>query len=408
MQWQELLQDYSNVLSKQDTMGMALFLLRIINLQDLQDFQVDNNKIDFYLVNKSISESTANGNNDDYYQQIFIACIELVVSLKCVNIENQIKSEIEIVNLLSKKLIENPSFFLTPIIIIVNDLRKNVITNYNDGESQIVDLFTNAIQRPFKILISNKSDNQINISAVHIFASHLFSIYFRYNKLNAVINLYKVLLNTILNDAFNRNTKIEVVPILPTKSVFDYFVGLSLLIQSNYSKSLQYFQSAYDCKHSKSMNTKILFYLLPLNYLIKNKLPRDMFFQKKIHKPLLLLQPLFNSIKRLDAQNYNALLLHYKPLLLHFRVYGIYVQLHMKIFFTILATTYNVFKSITNSAKPHIVPISVFSTGLSLPPPQAESILCRLIASNNIKGYISHSQQVIVLSKSTPFVYSVL
>jgi hypothetical protein len=405
MIWQDLLNEFSTAIGTQNSMNLALFLIKIINLQDMENFHIDSTQINFTLINKSICQVT-NNYEDDYFQQIFFSSIDLLISLKNLNIENQIKNEIELINLFSKKLLENPSFYLTPTIIIAKDIRKRVFNNFNDAESSIVDLFTNSIQRPFKILISNKSENKINISAIHIFASHLFSIYFKYNKLNAAINLYKVLSNTILNDKFNENTHIDIIPILPTKSLFDYFIALSLLIQSNYSKSLQYFQSSYESKHSKSFNIKILFYLLPLNYLINNKLPTDAFFNEPNNQLLKLLQPIYNSIKKLDADNYNILLENYKLLFLHFRVYAIYIQLHTKILLESIITIHNIYKDTTTSQKPHIIPISIFANGLQLSLLQTESLLCRLIASKNIKGYLSHSQQVIVLSKTSPFIYS--
>lgn len=440
MIWIQLLDELCTAVKDHDTLKLTVFLLKIINLQDLEDFQPQGIRIDFTLIQKSIRDAEnayilnnkinnkgnkiinyeSSSSSSDYFQQFFLLCLDLLIGLKTNNIETQIKCQIELINLLSKRLLDDPSFYLTPIIIIAKNLRLIVFKNfppnnnnidYNNSSNTIVDNFTNSIQRPFKLLISNKSDNKINISAIHIFSSHLFSIYFKYNKLNAVINLYKVLSNTILNNSINLNNKIEFNPILPTKSLFDYFIGLSLLIQSNYEKSFEYFKSSYENKHSKSLNLKILFYLLPLNYLILKKLPTNKFFEK--FNDLKIIQPLFNSIKELNLINFNINLEKFKFILLKFKVYALYLKFQSLIQLEIFRLTYEIYKQIVvDKSKSHIVPIKIFTTSLNIlrqihsfdiSDSDTECTLCSLIATKNIKGYLSHSKQAIVLSKSSPF-----
>lgn len=428
MIWKQLLDELCTAIKEHDTLKLAVFLLKIINLQDMENFQPENTKIDFTSIDRSIAEATrGNGqyrlqsSGDAYFQQFFLLCMDLLVALKLNNVDTQIKCQIELINLLSKRLLDDPSFYLTPIIIVAKNLRLLVFSNYPPDNVQLldstsnptVDNFTNSIQRPFKLLISNKSDNKINISAVHIFASHLFSIYFKYNKLNAAINLYKVLSNTILssrNNLSEANQRIEMTPMLPTQSLFDYFIGLSLLIQSNYEKSFAFFNSAYQNKHSKSLNLKILFYLLPLNYLMSKKLPTNAFFKK--YPDLQVIQPLYTSIKRLSLADYNKNLEAFKYLLLKFKVYSLYIKFQTMIQLETLKTAYAIYKETLSPEqleKAHIVSFSFFTTSLNLANSDArndfdtECLLCRLIATSSMKGYLSHAKQVVVLSKSSPF-----
>lgn len=430
MIWQQLLDELCTGIKTHDTLKLAVFLLQIINLQDMEDFQPEHTTMDFMLINRSIAAAKrANSHyrdddgDDEYFQQFFLLCMDLLIALKSGNVDTQIKCQTELINLLSKRLLDDPSFYLTPIIIVAKNLRQVVFSNYPPNSTRMlddntatptIDNFTNAIQRPFKLLISNKSDNKINISAIHIFASHLFSIYFKYNKLNAVINLYKVLSNTILNDNGNNGNRdthrIEMSPMLPTQSLFDYFIGLSLLVQSNYEKAFAFFNSAYQNKHSKSLNLKILFYLLPLNYLMSKKLPTDAFFKK--YPDLQVIQPLYTCIKRLSLSDYNKNLEVFKYLLLRFKVYSLYIKFQTMIQLQTLKTAYAIYKETQTSdqqQKSHIVSFSFFTTSLNLGTSctrtdfDTECLLCRLIATNNIKGYLSHAKQVIVLSKSSPF-----
>lgn len=408
MDWTQLLVDYCDAIREHDTMKLAVFFVGIIQQQGTHS-EFDT-KLSFNIVNSEIKQaleghSTARGDgdtDDDYFQQLFIASIDLCTAVRSTKStpESIVKAEIAIVNLLSKKLLTDPSFFLSPVIIVVKDLRRNVFTFFTE-DGEMIDNFSNCIQRPFKVLISNKSENTINISAIHIFASHLFSIYLKYNKINALINLYKVLSGTILNDNFNKRANIDTSPALPTEALFKYFIGLSLLIQSNYLKAYTSFKEALSHKHSKTLGTKIRFYILPLRYLIDGELPRDALFEK--YKDLKVLKPLFIAMKQLSLESYSSTLARFKPLLLHFKVYAIYLKLIPKIQLQILKSTYDIYKSITKSEKPHIVGISVFATGLCLPPLHAECILCQLIANKNINGYLSHSQQAVVLSKTNPF-----
>lgn len=425
MTWQQLLDELCTAISSHDTLKLAMFLLRIINLQDMEDFRPEQTSLDFMLINRSIAAAqrggggSGGGSGDEFFQQLFLLCMDLLVALKSGNVDTQIRCQTEQINLLSKRLLDEPSFFLMPIIIVAKNLRQVVFSSYPPNSARMlddstatptVDSFTNAIQRPFKLLISNKSDNTINISAIHIFASHLFSIYFKYNKLNAVINLYKVLSNTVLSDAARDTRRIEMSPMLPTQSLFDYFIGLSLLVQSNYEKSFAFFNSAYQNKHSRSLDLKILFYLLPLNYLISKKLPTDAFFQK--HPDLKVIQPLYTCIKKLSLSDYNKNLEAFKFLLLRFKVYSLYIKFQTMIQLQTLKTAYAIYKDTQTPEqlqKAHIVAFSFFTTSLNLGTSctqtdfDTECLLCRLIATNNIKGYLSHAKQVIVLSKSSPF-----
>lgn len=199
-------------------------------------------------------------------------------------------------------------------------------------------------------------------------------------------------------------------PMLPTQSLFDYFIGLSLLIQSNYEKSFAFFNSAYQNKHSKSLNLKILFYLLPLNYLMSKKLPTNAFFKK--YPDLQVIQPLYTSIKRLSLADYNKNLEAFKYLLLKFKVYSLYIKFQTMIQLETLKTAYAIYKETLSPEqleKAHIVSFSFFTTSLNLANSDArndfdtECLLCRLIATSSMKGYLSHAKQVVVLSKSSPF-----
>lgn len=400
MTWTQLLLEYCTAFSTHDSMRISIYFINILDLNNMADFDPHSTKLNFNIINSEIQQAIKGSKHDDYFQQLFVASIDLLTALKQGFVDAKVKAEINIVNLLSKKLLFDPSFYLTSVIIVVKDLHHTVFKNF-PTDCQIIDDFTNCIQKPFKALISNKTDNSINISAIHIFASHLFSIYFKYNKINALINLYKVLSNTILNDQFNKNTTIDTTPMLPTQALFNYFIGLSLLIQSNYIKAYIFFQDALAKKHSMSLRTKIYFYLLPLRYLIENKLPRDAFFDK--NNDLAILKPIFVSMKQLSLAKYNKEISEFKPLFLHFKVYAVYLKLIPKIQLQIVKSTYEVYKSVTDSQKPHIVSISVFATGLQLSPLHTECILCQLVANKKINGYLSHSQQAIVLSKANPF-----
>lgn len=438
MMWQKILDEYSSAIREHDTMKLAIYLLKILKLEefpDFRDFETESTRLDFGLINREIAKSRkawggggkgrrgrdgdGDGDGDDYFQKLFLLSMDLLVSNKSGDTEAQIKCQIELINLLSRKLLDDPSFYLTPIIVIVKNLRLAVFRSYRE-ECETVDHFTNSIQRPFKVLISNKSETKINVSAVHLFASNLFSIYFRYNKLNAVTNLYKVLSNTLLSERFDAaHSGIDMVPILPTTALFHYYVGLSLLVQSNFAGSFHHFQLAdthngraprntaladthnRPAPRNRALADKIAFYLLPLSYLLHKRLPSAAFF--RVHPDLSILRPLFDSLRSLDAPQFLVRLQHYRPLLLHFRIYAVYIRLLAVLQLQCLVLTYTTFQRLTASAKPHIVPVSVFAALLRLPDAHAECLLCRFIADRKINGYISHSLQMVVFSKTNPF-----
>lgn len=386
--WKSLLDQFNDSVNNQDALKLGLYLL---NIREVKNIQPDKSLIP--IVNNTII--------DDLHKQFFLLSLDYIIAKQSDESSKQIRCQTQMINLLSKKLLDDPSFYLTPIIIIAKNLRVEVFKycpsqvfdqTFDIYDDSLVSNFTNSMQKPFKQLISNKSETKINISAIHIFASHLFSIYFKYNQFTAAINLYKVLNTVLSSNNFDP-------PILPTSSLFNYFLGKSLLIQSNYSKSYEYFQLAYKQKHSKGLHTKILLYLVPLQYVISDKLPTNTFFEK--FPDLKILQPIYTAVKQLDLLELQNQIESLKHLLLHLKVYALYIHFFSSVQLQIIKLTHKIFSE-TNE-KSHIIPFSIFSIALKLSKEESESILCRLIATDHIKGYLSQSNQVIVFSKTKPF-----
>lgn len=446
--WTQLLDDYVEAVNSHDTMKFAIYFSRILNGQ--VDMGRMGSKIDFNLVNKRIKCSITNAgspySDSDYYQQLFLASADLCKVPDLASDEG-VKTQIATMNLLSKRLLDDPSLYLTPIIVLVRHLHKivcSIDTPYPNGHSSQIGINTyiDALQRPFKMLLSNKSDHKVNVSAVHIFAIHLFSAYFTHNTVNAAINLYKVLQSTLLRES--TSSHFDYPPLLPTSEpLFNFYLARAALAQGHHSQA---YALLIRNKHmTKNLALKTLYYLLPLEFLQTGKTPTLGLFHK--YQPLQILAPLYLAIKRRSLSEYNALLPKYEPLLLQTRVLSLYREMATQMSLLIVKDAFNLFNSplppsnhissstntssstnksstnksstnessstntssstatsvVTASLGKHIVPFHYLAKALSLQENECESLLCILVASQKIKGYLSHSQKCMVLSKSNPF-----
>jgi hypothetical protein len=218
----------------------------------------------------------------------------------------------------------------------------------------------------------------------------LFAMYFRLNTLRLCKNLVRPV------ESRNLHTKTDNMGDTVT---YRYYVGRLHMFEDNYKEAESNLNYALAHCHQNAVSNKrrILNYLIPVK-LERGRLPTLKLLEKyKLEEYV----PLVTAIQRGDLRLFNDTLLKYQD---KFIRRGTYLLLEK-----CKTVCYrNLFKRVFVITGKHQLPLDKVCKamkwlGMEIDLDEVECILSNLIFRGYVKGYISHSKRILVLSKKDPF-----
>lgn len=281
----------------------------------------------------------------------------------------------------------------------------------------------NTLNKAFKLSLNDKSLDfqQSKRVDIYYFLAALIKVYFRMNKLELAKSIEKAVKGTRfeLPDMIKKSS-----PLVKKLSViYLYYTTLLALDDCNYSEAENKLVKAlevlryYDVPANKQTR-QVLFLLLVV------KLYNSRVAPPKNHKVWTLYpelaavyrDDLFASVARGDLHAFDCVLDKYKVVFLRTHLYIIVELLRLQVCLNLVRKT----TALTmEQGGNHIVSLHAYQIAFEMSTynmqavesghlfqvtlDEVECILANLIAQGRIKGYLSHANRCIVLSKTTPF-----
>uniref|UniRef100_A0A4W3J0D2 PCI domain-containing protein 2 n=1 Tax=Callorhinchus milii TaxID=7868 RepID=A0A4W3J0D2_CALMI len=263
------------------------------------------------------------------------------------------------------------------------------------GKGKMGDMLEKAAELLMSCFRVCASDNRAGIDdskkwGMLFLINQLFKIYFKINKLHLCKPLIRAIDSSNLKDEYSMAQRVT----------YKYYVGRKAMFDSDFKQAEEYLSFAFEHCHRSSQKNKrmILIYLLPVKMLL-GQMPTVQLLRKYD-----LLQ--FSDVTKAVSEG-NLLLLN-EALTKHeifFIRCGIFLILEkLKII-----TYRNLFKKVYLLLKTHQLPLDAFLVALKFMQvedvdiDEVQCILANLIYVGQIKGYISHQHQKLVVSKQNPF-----
>lgn len=348
----------------------------------------------------------------------------LLSSLKSLNFKNAIKYSSKIVTEVSKIARNEDRWICIPLMTVTTELRKLVMiyiqsSDYDedvklqekqkrqqygaDFQLSLDEELANVLQRPFKVCLSDKSEEKK--IAVYFFANELFRTYIKFEKFDAAKNMCKVLLHSPNLPPLSSVPKSQSV-------TYKYFLAMVECMNFEHlENAAQLLNNALiDCENSpKNGETfknqlSILLFLMPINFLMYCQLPSPTLWER-YPSLAITFRKIFEAVKQGNLKQFDEEVADIQILLLKRHVYSFYIRMRPFVELRLFNKTTHLYVG----EKKHIIPLEQFtraedySSGRIFTQGETESRLASLIFSRKIKGYISHGNKVIVLSKKDPF-----
>ncbi|VEU19654.1 DEKNAAC100529 [Brettanomyces naardenensis] len=356
----------------------------------------------------------------DHWGAVAAEYCGLISSLKKLNFMDAIGHSGELVNELVRCAQHEGSWICIPLMTVTSELRKLVFIyiqsdeykatkqkkrRQQDNNGSSFDLFldeklANVLQKPFKVCLSDKSDEKK--FAVYFFANELFRTYLKFGKYDAANNLCKVLQHSPNLPSLTTTSKSQSV-------TYRYFTALVDCMNFDHLPQAADLmnQALIDCRTgdaAEKNRQNIIMLLLPLNFLVHRRIPTQALWKQY---PLLssAFRGIFQAIKRGDLESFDNEIDRIQRLLLKRRVYSLFIRIRPLVELRLFSKVEHFYEG----GKKHIIPLKQFSvaleysSGRSYSQEEVEFRLASLIYEGQVKGYISHGNGVIVLSKKQPF-----
>lgn len=335
---------------------------------------------------------------------------EAVHQLKQSSLQGAIEHSMEMVNELVRCARPESGWIVGPLKTVSSELRQLVFEYVKTQEyerekeqdsdeyaSSLDDKLANTLQKPFKVCVSDKTDEKK--PAVYFFADELFKTYVRFGKFDAAQNLVKVLQHTVGIPSLKKVSKSDAVTYYYYVSMLDCMEG------SHLGSSAEMLNKAADQCYWKSEanQRRILTLLLPLNFLVHRWLPSSELFES--YPALATYKLLLHALRIGSLQLYDTELAENRRKLLQHHLYGLYLKIRPYVELQLIKATAHSW----DGEKQHIVPLTQFQSAFSFSGgrpytiEEVESRIASQIYAGNVKGYISHGNGVVVLSKTNSF-----
>ena len=233
------------------------------------------------------------------------------------------------------------------------------------------------------------SQNGSKKAGVLYIVNHLFSMYFRLNTLRLCKNLLRPVESRNLHLSGNKGDMVT----------YRYYVGRLNMFEDQYELAEENLEYAFVHCHARAIANKkrILNYLIPVK-LVRGRLPSQKLMEKY---GMMEFIPLVMSLRMGNLRTFNDTLYMFQD---QFIRRGTYLLLEK-----CKTICYrNLFKRIFTIMRKHQMPLDYVAKsfkwlGISIDLDEVECILANLIFRGCVRGYISHSKRILVLSKKDPF-----
>ncbi|QPG75525.1 hypothetical protein FOA43_002880 [Brettanomyces nanus] len=354
--------------------------------------------------------------NIEEWSAIATAYCLLISDLKHLKFMGTISHSAELVNQIVRCAQRETGWICLPMMTVTSELRKLVFIYVQSSEYKAAkehklkqsqfdvyldEKLANLLQKPFKVCLSDKCEDKK--FAVYFFANELFKTYMKFGKYDAANNMCKV---------FQHSPNLPDLSTVSKSQVITYRYFMALVECMNFDRlqsATQLLNQALDAcktgdKYHHNQKASILVLLLPLNFLAHRWLPSSMLW-KQYPELSLAFKSIFDSIKEGNLKVFDEEVTRMQKMMLERHVYSLFIRIRPFIELRLFTKVHHFYKG----EKPHIIPLSQFSSALKYSSSrdytieEVESRLASLIYAGQIKGYISHSNEVIVLSKSDAF-----
>ena len=397
-----LLDDYCEALQLHDSIRLGLLVHR--TLTDNSSSVSRSTPLD---ITRRIESAAAIAPTHSYTPQQTAIHVKVVTALFT-------HDKLKTIRELGRGLSADPPLFIPAAVIAVRGvLRRNEMDLNLDQNLDLdhdLDKTAEALQVPLSAAIgvlalsSSKDSSKSNtvppatVAAIHVFAGVLLGTHARTGHWAAAEALVKVLRGALPNTKPTKSNGITREAIPGAEAAYLYGVART---QTRGGGRLEW-NAAYETlmratmqtPHGEALHWKLLFLLLPLRALMNGTLPKPEVLLNSSSPLLVVLIPLFDALRRLDAFKY-AELLESDPLirrvLLQGGVAALYEQLRTPLALRIV-------KACAEELQSHILPLPVLqAVGV------AEADVAALVATGAVRGYVAHTQQALVLSKRAPW-----
>lgn len=308
----------------------------------------------------------------------------------------------------------------------------------SDSPSSSLEKLAATINRSFKLSLNDKNLelHLLKRSDIYFFLGALIKIYFQLNKLELAKSVEKALKGTRFRlPAFGApsTNKRHVATYL-------YFSALLSLDDADFSASEQKLSDALEVlsyytepKSIHSQTEKILLILLPLKLYNRRLLPTQVVWDQFPRLAMLYRDNLFEAVRAGNLSKFNFVLKKFQIIFLKRHLFLLVEKLKSLCYLKLFKKTALVLKEANpSSTSSHIVPLSALQVALEFSTfhrfdgkkftfdvnlqehtyafslDAVECLVANLIEKGSIKGYLSHANRCLVLSKANLFPPQVL
>jgi len=246
--------------------------------------------------------------------------------------------------------------------------------------------------------VSQTSQTEKKAPQLHV-VNTLFKVYFELNALHLCKNLINAVnLPTFLPfDSFPKSEKVT----------YNFYVGRLAVFEDAYERAAEHLEYAFAQCHARSVRNVrlILQYLIPVK-LILGTLPSRKLLEKYDLREFV---DVVDAMRHGDARTLDAALSEGESTFIKQGTYLILEKLRMSVYRTLFKKVHAIHGETADAAKANQVSLAKFQTALAwcgaedVDLDEVECIVANLIFRKFIKGYISHKNRVLVLSKADPF-----
>lgn len=284
-----------------------------------------------------------------------------------------------------------------------------------------LETLADTINNSFKLSLNDKNLDLAESKRIDIyfFLSCLLKLYFKLNNYEMAKSVEKALKGTRFElPKLDKSLKDK-----PSAITYLYFSAVIALDDCDFSQSKEklitalHLISFIDNKSSvKFQIEKILLLLLPLMLFTEGKIPKQFLWKNYEILDYIYNKTLFDAILQGNLNKFEEYFTKFEPFLLSRKLYLLFQNLRQLCQLNLIKKTAKLHSQI-DSKTSHIVPISAFKLAFNFSSNygsnsskkayddnnEIEFILASLISTGKIKGYLSHANQCIVLSKTVPF-----
>lgn len=289
----------------------------------------------------------------------------------------------------------------------------------NSSNTTSLEAVANTLNKAFKTSLNDKNSIKSRRDDIYYFLSQLIKIYYIMQKFDLAKSIEKAIVATKFTLPPIEKNKNHSIPYLYYSAILALDDGEFLIAESKLDKAVELIQSLKNYENTPQWE-KILFILLPIK-LYFNKIPKPFIWKFQLIKLVYL--ELTNSILTGNLKIFDLCVKKFELIFLQKHLY-LLLQLLKQNVYTNLIKKITKFVQELNTSSPspsHIIPLSSYQIGFEISlfhnfksvdwsthdsyysQNEIECIIANLISIGKIKGYLSHGNKCLVLSKTTPF-----